>query len=490
MTDYSWSRRRALRFCGFGVAAALAGCSELDADDSPTASPDGEPPETPTVTPTETLTTTAGSTPTETPTATGTGTPTGTATRTGTPSPTGTPTPTGTATPTPTPTTPARFAAGDGQPKDYFGSTVAMAGDAVLVGAPQDTVPNGEDAGSAYLFARTAEGWRQQAKLTADDPGTRDYFGAAVAVAGDTALIGAPQDDAPNEGDAGAVYVFGRSDDAWAQRQRLAADDGRTRDSFGAAVAMAGDTAVVGAPRDDVGGREDAGSAYVFERSADGWGQVAKLTADDGWTRDQFGSVVAVEGDRTLIGAPGDTVQSGDEAGSAYVFERTDEVWREEAKLTADDPRARDSFGSAVAMAGDTVLIGAPGDDVPNQEDAGAAYLFGPSGNLWIQQARLTADDASPRDAFGSAVTLTDAAAVIGAPGDDASNWEDAGSAYVFARSGDSPGQQAKLVADDPGSEDRVGAAVTARDGVAAVGAPRDNTPKGQEAGSVHVFRF
>ena len=149
-------------------------------------------------------------------------------------------------------------------------------------------------------------------------------------------------------------------------------------DKFGYAVAVDGDIAVIGAYQDD-GNGADSGAAYVFTRVEGVWTQAAKLTASDGAAYDNFGISVAVDGDTVVVGAPGDD-GAGADSGSVYVFVKPTGGWAtstETAKLTASDGAALDYFGYSVAVDGDTVLVGAyQDDDGDDSEDSGSAYVF------------------------------------------------------------------------------------------------------------------
>ncbi len=175
---------------------------------------------------------------------------------------------------------------------------------------------------------------------------------------------------------------------AWNQQAKLTAGDAATGDRFGRAVAVSGDTAVIGAYWDDDGGTE-SGSAYVFTRTGGVWSQQAKLTASDPGAFDWFGVSVAVSGDTAVIGARWDD-DGGTDSGSAYVFARSGEVWSQQAKLIPSDLAANDFFGISVAVSGDTAVIGAHGNDDGGSE-SGSAYVFTRSGVAWSQQAKLTA---------------------------------------------------------------------------------------------------
>ncbi len=379
-----------------------------------------------------------------------------------------------------------KLAADDGTSEDRFGISVAMSSDATtaLIGAWGNDDPNGEDAGSAYVFEYSGGSWTQQAKLAADDGDGDDSFGGSVALSNDgtTALIGADADEDPNGERAGSAYVFENSGGSWSQQAKLAADDGDSDDQFGLAVALSsnGTTALIGA----YGDSNSTGSAYIFENSESSWSQQAKLAADDGDSRDQLGRQVELSADGTtaLIGSQTDD-SNGENAGAAYVFEDSGGSWTQQAKLTADDGDRGDAFGVSVTMSSDgtTALIGASSDEDPNGETqyglgAGSAYVFDNSGGSWSQRAKLAADDGDGGDAFGVSVTMSSdgSTALIGASVDEDPNGERAGSAYVFEHSGGSWTQRSKLVADDGESYDNFGDPVAmSRDGtIGLIGAP------------------
>jgi len=302
----------------------------------------------------------------------------------------------------------AKLAAADQDVEDAFGGAVALASDGktALLGASEDEDPNGFGAGSAYVFARNDDGWHQQAKFAANDGDKRDGFGDTVALASDgtTAILGAPED-----GDsAGSAYVFERNGDEWRQQAKLTASDGDEGDLLGSSVTLAGDgtTALVGAPEDEDPGGESAGSTYVFARNGDGWHQQAKLAASDGDEGDLLGSSVTLAGDGTtaLVGAPRDEDPNGDRAGSAYVFARNGDGWRQQTKLVASDGIAGDAFGKSVAMAGggETVLLGAPEDESGHGQEPGSAYVFGPGSPGGTPTATATPTDTSTETPTGT----------------------------------------------------------------------------------------
>ena len=313
----------------------------------------------------------------------------------------------------------------DGEEMNTFGDAVCLDGDTAIVGAPYDW-DNGVDSGSAYVFFRSGESWTMEAKLLASDGAGEDHFSLAVAVSGDTVLIGAPGDD-DNGTDSGSAYVFNRIGNTWTQQAKLDAQDASAGDNFGKALALSGDTALIGAYYDDNNG-VDAGSAYVFTRTGDTWTQQAKLLAADGTENDNFGDSVSLDGATALVGATRDNSFTG----AAYVFVRTEETWTQQAKLLATDAQTYKYFGQSVALDSDTALIGAP-DDSETAFRSGAAYVFERTGNTWTQQAKLLASDGEEYDLFGNDVALSGNIGMIGTPWESENGFW-AGCAYVFTK--------------------------------------------------------
>lgn len=318
---------------------------------------------------------------------------------------------------------------------DNYGAPVALSGDGTtaLVAAAHA----GPDTGAVYTFEERDGTWQRQATLEADDGDEDDLFGARVALARDgmTALVSALTDEDPNGTSSGSAYVFVQEDGSWRQRSKLVASDGDRGDGFGWSVALSGDgsSALVGAWQDEDPNGTAAGSAYVFERSADDWRQAAKFAAGD--EEDYLGSSVALSGDGStaIVGALGDD----DFAGSAHVFERADGSWCRRSKLVAADGDREDRFGVSVALASDgrTALVGAHDDEDPNGNYAGSAYAFEQADGSWRRRSKLAASDGERGDGFGTAVALGSdgEVALIGAHRVDDSRGESAGAAYVFS---------------------------------------------------------
>jgi hypothetical protein len=481
------------------------------------------------------------------------------------------------------------------QEGDNFGISVAVSGDTVVVGAVSEdssttgvnSTPNdsGTDAGAAYVFVRNGGVWSQQAYLKPAAVGTTqsgDMFGVSVAVSGDTVVVGAHREDsstlgvqagagAPNESvtDAGAAYVFVRSAGVWTQEAYLkpaAVGTTQAGDLFGGAVAVSGDTVVVGAVWEDGSttgvnstpneSASSAGAAYVFVRVAGVWAQQAYLKpAAVGTTQagDNFGSSVTVSGDTVVVGAHREDsstlgVQAGagapnesvTDAGAAYVFVRTAGIWVQQAYLkpaAVGTTQVYDRFGISVAVSGDTLVVGAsqedssttgvqagagtPNDTLGTDGDTGAAYVFVRSAGVWTQEAYLkpaAVGTTQAGDLFGGAVAVSGDTVVVGAyredgsttgvqvgagtPNDALGSGGDSGAAGVFVRSGGAWSQEAYAKASNaptgPGAGDRFGQSVAVSGDTVVVGAyQEDSSATGvnsasdelaSDAGAAYVF--
>lgn len=385
---------------------------------------------------------------------------------------------------------------------DGFGASVAISGDTAVVGATgedsdADRVDGDQSdnsasgAGAAYVFVRSGTTWTQQAYLKAsnsDDHQFGDLFGVSVAISGDTVVVGAmsegsdadtvngDQNDNSQPG-AGAAYVFVRSGSTWTQQAYLKASNSDSIDNFGRSVAVSGDLVIVGAVREDSGATtingdqsdnsaEVTGAAYIYVRVGTTWIQEAYLKASNSDPVDAFGRAVAISGHTAVVGAIGEdsgahtvngdqTDNSANIAGAAYVFVRAGTTWAQEAYLKASNSDSSDAFGYSVAIANDTVVVGASGEDSDSdtvnegQSDnsffngPGAAYVFVRSQGTWCQADYLKASNSDDQDMFGRSVGISGSTAIIGALLEDSgasgvnsdqsdNSTDDAGAAYIF----------------------------------------------------------
>jgi hypothetical protein len=381
-----------------------------------------------------------------------------------------------------------------------------------------------DESGAAYPL--TIDPTIQQAYLKASNTDAADLFGSSVAISGDTVVVGAPEEDSSATGvggdqssnatnDSGAVYVFTRSGTTWSQQAYIKASNTDPLDHFGCSVAIDGDTLVVGAygERSNATGvngdelndsMDAAGAAYVFVRNGSSWTQQAYLKASNTGKGDLFGHDVAIDGDTIAVAAREEasraTGVNGNQndnsaigAGAVYVFTRNGVSWAQEAYLKASNTNFDDQFGYDVAISGDTIVVGAYFEDSNsvgvngNQADnaalfAGAAYVFTRSGTTWSQQAYLKASNTDAYDLFGSSVDVDGDAILVGAPDESSSatgvngnqssdSALQAGAVYLFERTGSTWSQQAYIKASNTDSGDKFGSDVAIDGDLLVVGA-------------------
>jgi hypothetical protein len=366
---------------------------------------------------------------------------------------------------------------------DYFGDVVALEGAWLAVGASNeasratgidgDQSDDSEDgSGAVYLYSDDGSGWAQRAYIKASNAEGVDSFGDAVALSGDRLAVGAPHEDSPATGidgdqgngsaNSGAVYVFVREDDVWRQEAYVKASNTGMVDVFGASVDLEGDTLVVGAPAEDsgaitVGGDElddsveNSGAVYVFERGNDGWLQTAYVKGSYSEARDAFGQAVSMSGDTLAIGAP----------------------W-ESSSATGVDPE--------------------PADNAAN--NSGAVYVFERDGATFRQAAFLKASNTDADDEFGSHLaldgdTLAVSAALEGTRGGDGTTSNElapeSGAVYVFERSAGVWAQTAYLKPTDPANGYYFGLGLALLGDTLVVGSMGDS--QYTRTGAIYVYR-
>ena len=374
-----------------------------------------------------------------------------------------------------------KITADDAAQGDLFGHSVSIDGDYAVVGALGDD-DNGTHAGSAYIFKRNGMIWEQEAKLLATDGAAADFFGWSVSIYGDYVVVGA-WGDADNGTDAGSAYVFKRTGTIWVEEAKLLPSDGATADEFGASVSIYGDYVIVGAWGHADNG-SNSGSAYVFNRNGTNWTEEDELLPLVGAAGDNFGQSVSIYGDYVVVGA-WRHIDNGNEIGSAYVFKRTGTSWLQEDKLLASDRAAADKFGASVSIYGDYAVVGAWGH-ADNGSNSGSAYVFKRSGTNWTEEDKLLPLIGAAFDIFGVSVSIQGDYAIVGAQNHN-DNGNDVGSAYLFKRTGSSWMQEAKLLASDRAADDEFGISVSISGAYAIVGANK-NDDDGFESGSAYLI--
>ncbi len=383
----------------------------------------------------------------------------------------------------------ARLLASDGAATDRLGSSIAVSGDMMVVGAPYADVAGKADAGAVYVFTRQGSTWGNEVRLVADDGGAGDRFGDSVAIDGGTVIVGAPYADVAGKADAGAAYAFARPLADWIQQGKLVAPDSVASDWLGDSVAISGDTAILSAPGVDVPGKSGVGAAYPFVRSGTSWAaQGPRLIDPTGLELDFLGSSVAISGDTAIVGARWADLPGKANAGAALVYLRSGTTWTQQQKLISTDEAAGDSLGASVAISGNTAVIGACYASLPGKASAGAAYVFTRSDTSWSQQAKLISTDGAAGDWFGSSLVISGGTVLIGAPYADVPGKANGGAAYTFTGLGASWTQQVKCYGSSGVAEDNLGSAVGLTGGTIIAGAPYADVPGKADVGSVRVF--
>lgn len=318
-----------------------------------------------------------------------------------------------------------KLKASDAHINDFFGFSVGISGDAAIVGAWRD-----EDKGAAYVFRRDGGNWIQEAKLVAADGNRFDHFGYAVGISQDTIVVGAREDDDRGES-AGSAYVFRRKGSAWTQHAKLTSPEPAQGDQFGWSVAIDGDTVLVGSIGSDRAAH-DAGAAYVFRLTADAAKPEARLVAQAARAADTFGYAVGLSGNRAVVGAYKDDTAAID-AGAAYVFERRGTTWEQVQQLVPGGARPDEKFGWSVGVSGSTVVVGAwyADRDAEPEYPLGSAYLFKRGDSEWKQVKKLVANNRNRFDLFGWSVAVSGDIVVVGARLDDQAA-DEAGAVYVY----------------------------------------------------------
>jgi len=316
---------------------------------------------------------------------------------------------------------------GDPQTEGNFGWSVDLSGDRAIVGAPfeQEAYALG---GAAYVFERSGNSWTQKAQFFGDT--TESGFANSAAISGDYAVVGAPFPAPPTFVGAGVAFVYRRDSlGAWLRDTTLHASDAIPNILFGWSVAIDDDVIVVGARQGVVHSTIIGGAAYVFRRSGTVWIQEAKLRAVDPDYHDFFGTSVSVSGDTVIVGANGDN-EKGNDAGAAYVFERDSlGMWQHLSKF--QPATAGDEFGSAVSIDGRWAIVGASLAGA-NDSYKGAAWMYYRDNTSWVAASMLAPHDLAYGDRFGYSVSISGPCAVVGAPARNIQSTDGVGATYIY----------------------------------------------------------
>lgn len=373
---------------------------------------------------------------------------------------------------------------------DNFGQSVAIDENFAIIGANQeDEDALGENtlnnAGAAYIYKNDGNGWSFYQKIVAADRNTGDFFGASVDIDGDYLVVGAYQEDENASGSStmsntGSAYIFKNIEGTWTQVQKICASDRFTDDYFGFAVGISGDFVAIGAyqeDEDEVGAnsQEKAGSVYMFKNNSGTWEETQKLVASDRSAADYLGCSLSLDGSNLVVGAylEDENVAGSaymNNSGSAYVFHYNGSEWSQVNKLVAADRGVEDFFGFSVSISGDFIVVGAYQEDesatgTANMPNSGSVYVFKYNTGTWSQFTKLTAADRDDGDQFGFSVSLGNNYLVVSATLEDedsngSNTYFNAGSAYIYEFVENEWLQVQKIVPVDRATTDAFGNAV------------------------------
>jgi FG-GAP repeat len=395
----------------------------------------------------------------------------------------------------------AELTSSDGRANDAFGNAVAISGQTIVVGAPAHTVGSNQAQGAAYVFVEPATGWAnmvETAELTASDGAANTGFGSSVAISGGTIVIGATGATVGGNPYQGAAYVFVRPAGGWSsmtQAAKLTASDGTVDAAFGESVTISANTVVVGSPYVTINSQMQQGAAYVFVEPSGGWSdmtETAELTSSNGTTGDIFGVSVAINGAAVLVGASGATVNGNASQGAAYIFSEPGGGWTsttETARLTASDGLAASYFGSSVGLLGNTAVVGAPSDFV------GSVYVYVQPSGGWTdmtQTAELSSSNVSSKLLLGSSVSISSNVIVAGAVGSGNGSNPNQGAVYFYQEpvgGWANMTQTAIWTASDGVGGDYFGRSVSTNPIMAVSGAPYHLVGSNSAQGAAYVFQ-
>lgn len=326
----------------------------------------------------------------------------------------------------------AKLTASDGESGDSFGSSVSISGDYAVVGAHHHDTNGNSSQGKVYIYKRNGDAWQEESQVTASDGATEDYYGKSVSISGDYIIVGAESHDTNGNINQGKAYVYRRTGTTWMEEAILVSSDGQTADKFGNSVSITENYAIIGAKFHDTNGNIHQGKAYVYKRTGTTWSEEAILVSSDGKAADQFGSSVSLFGDFAIIGSPLHQIGSNPAQGKAYIFRREGNTWIEEAILFSEDGDSNDLFGLNVYGSGINVAISATGHDTNGNVNQGKVCIYKREGNTWVRDVSLISSDGEPQDKFGSSISISDNRVIVGASAHDTNGYQDSGKVYFY----------------------------------------------------------
>jgi len=349
---------------------------------------------------------------------------------------------------------------------DWFGSSISLYENTLVAGAKRDDT-GATNTGSVYVYTRTGSAWALQQTINNPTPDADEWFGSSISLYGNTLVVGAPNDTVE---DTGSCYVYTRMGLTWTIQQTITNPSPEASDWFGDSVSLYQDTLVVSASYDDTGAY-NAGSVYVYTRTGGIWTPQQTINNPTPDAHDWFGDSISLFQDTLAIGVMRDT-PNDQHTGSCCVYIRTGGVWTLQQTINNPTPEGYDSFGDSVSLFQDTLAIGAWGDET-GEEDAGSCYVYIRMGSTWTLQQTINNPTPGYADDFGISISLHQDTLVVGAY-NDSTGADGAGSCYVYTRTGGVWTLQQTINNPTPAVNDNFGYPVSLYGNTLAVGGPND----------------
>ncbi|KDM91588.1 hypothetical protein EA58_11230 [Photobacterium galatheae] len=368
----------------------------------------------------------------------------------------------------------AKLIASDASEYREFGSAVAIDGNTLVIGQSSGQ--------SVYVFIHDGVSWVEQAKLTpSENTSAYSGFGHAVEIDGDTIAVGAPFEDLGDDTNVGAVYLYSRSEHHWTEQHRILPDNPHSFENFGFSLALRQGNLLTGSPGKDTHDFTNGQVSY-YQQTGNRWVLKQQLFPKDLGTADNFGFSIDISGDTAVIGSIGSNTNLGD----AEIFTLSGGLWVEQQSLDNQNGAQGDSFGYSVAIHGDTIAIGAPYASESETPDQGEVSIYKRTGNNWYLQEKVFSDVPVFSQSFGFHTTLQENKLLIGTY-----HYASGAALFIFERDEHAWQQVSKL--SSPESQEAFGMAAAIEGNIIAIGAPNaDVLVNGQGtatgAGAVYLF--
>lgn len=319
---------------------------------------------------------------------------------------------------------------------DFFGFAVSIDGNFAIVGAYGDDVGANADQGSVSFYQFNGSNWVLLQKVTDATGAAGDLFGVSVAISGNYAVVGSSRDDVGLNTDQGSASIYQYNGSNWVFMQKITDATGASGDYFGVSVSIAGNFAIIGEYGDDVGINVDQGSITIYQFNGTNWLLMQKITDATGAINDFFGVSVAVSGNYAIAGARNDDAGANTDQGSASIYQFNGTNWVLMQKITDAAGNVNDWFGASVSVSGNYAVIGASKEDVGTNTVQGTASIYQFNGTNWVFVQKFSDPNGGSGDFFGASVHISGDYAIVGAFNQKVGTFSAQGTASIYVRLG------------------------------------------------------